>query len=84
MAINERNELYEPIAYRISDACRVAGIGKSKLYALAAEGKLRLSRVVGRTLVPRAELQRLIARDSDRWAAAIRRNGQVLTFSVGG
>lgn len=49
-----------PIAYRVPDACRVAGIGKSKLYELAAAGKLRLSRVGGRTLVPHAELQRLI------------------------
>lgn len=49
-----------PLAYRMPDAVRVSGVSKSKLYALAAEGKLRLSRVGGRTLVPHAELQRLI------------------------
>lgn len=49
-----------PLAYRIPDAVRVLGVSKSKLYALAAEGKLKLSRVGGRTLVPHAELQRLI------------------------
>jgi excisionase family DNA binding protein len=38
----------------------MAGIGKSKLYELAAAGKLRLSRVGGRTLVPHVELLRLI------------------------
>jgi excisionase family DNA binding protein len=49
-----------PLAYRIPDAVRVSGVSKSKLYALAAEGKLRLSRVGGRTLISHAELQRLI------------------------
>ena len=50
-----------PLAYRISDACRVAGIGKTSLYALAAAGKLRLIRVAGRTLVPADDLRALIA-----------------------
>lgn len=49
-----------PMAFRIRDAVRVSGLSKSTLYELAAAGKLKLSRVGGRTLVPRAELQRLI------------------------
>lgn len=49
-----------PLAYRMKDASRVSGVSKSKLYQLAADGRLKLSRVGGRTLVPHAELQRLI------------------------
>ena len=49
-----------PLAYRMRDAERVSGVSKSKLYQLAADGKLKLTRVGGRTLVPDAELQRLI------------------------
>lgn len=49
-----------PLAWNMRDAPRVCGISKSKLYQLAADGKLRLTRVGGRTLVPDSELQRLI------------------------
>lgn len=49
-----------PLAYRMKDAERVFGVSKSKLYQLAADGKLKLIRVGGRTLVPHSELQRLI------------------------
>jgi excisionase family DNA binding protein len=54
------NPTITPLAYRVADAVRVSGVSKSKLYALAAEGRLRLTRVGGRTLVPRTELERLI------------------------
>ena len=52
---------HSPLAYRVPDACRAAGIGKTSLYALAAAGKLRLVRVAGRTLVPADDLRALIA-----------------------
>ena len=54
------NHQLRPLAYRMKDAERVSGVSKSKLYQLAADGKLTLTRVGGRTLVPDAELQRLI------------------------
>jgi excisionase family DNA binding protein len=54
------NEPHDPLAYRIKDAVRASGLSKSTLYELAAAGKLKLARVGGRTLVPRAELMRLI------------------------
>jgi excisionase family DNA binding protein len=38
-------------AYRVNDACRMVGIGRTKLYALAKKGKLKLLRIGGRTLV---------------------------------
>lgn len=48
------------LAYNMRVAPKVSGISKSKLYQLAADGKLRLTRVGGRTLVPHDELMRLI------------------------
>lgn len=54
-----------PLAYRIKDASRVSGVSKSKLYQLAADGKLKLTRVGGRTLVEHAELMRLIREGYD-------------------
>jgi excisionase family DNA binding protein len=50
----------EPLAYRISDACRVIGIGRTSLYELAADGKLSMIKVAGRTLVPASSLRALI------------------------
>ena len=43
--------LANALAYRIPDACRMVGIGKTKLYELAKHGRLRLIHVDGRTLV---------------------------------
>lgn len=50
----------EPLAYRIRDASRVSGLSKSYLYELAAEGRIKLSKIGGRTLIARTELLRLI------------------------
>ena len=46
-------------ARRIKDACRALGVGKSTLYKLRSEGKLRMVRIAGRTLVPESEIDRL-------------------------
>ena len=51
---------HEVIALRIPDAVKASGLSRSTIYELAAAGRLKLCRIGGRTLVPRAELQRLI------------------------
>lgn len=48
-----------PKAYRVPDACRALGVGRSTIYKLASAGKLRLVRIGGRTVVPGAEIERL-------------------------
>lgn len=48
-----------PRAYRVPDACRALGVGRSTIYKLASSGKLRLVRIGGRTVVPGAEIDRL-------------------------
>lgn len=57
----EQTSPFEVIAFRIPDAVKASGLSRSTLYELAAAGRLKLSQVGGRTLVPRAELERLIA-----------------------
>ena len=51
---------HEPLAYRVEDACRVIGIGRTSLYALIGAGTLTPIRVAGRTLIPADQLRALI------------------------
>jgi excisionase family DNA binding protein len=46
-------------AYTIPEFARRLSIGRTSVYKLAKEGKLRLIKVAGRTLVPRTEIERL-------------------------
>lgn len=50
----------EPLAYSVAEACRVSSIGKTRLYALINEGKLRATKVGKRTLISAASLRALI------------------------
>ena len=50
----------EPLAYSVADACRVSTLGKTKIYALIAEGKLEARRIGTRTIIPAASLRALI------------------------
>ncbi|MBT0668934.1 helix-turn-helix domain-containing protein [Novosphingobium profundi] len=50
----------EPISVRIPEACRLTGIGRSKLYELIAEGRIEVVKVGTMTLVPYASLKDLI------------------------
>ena len=49
------------LTYRINDACRALSLGRSTLYKLINEGKLKSITIAGRTLIPRGEIERLIA-----------------------
>lgn len=59
-----------PLAYRIRDATKVSGLSRSKLYELEAEGKLRMIRIGGRTLILHAELMRLLGANGQAPTAA--------------
>ncbi len=54
----------EILAYRINDACRALSLGRSTLYKLINEGKLKSITIAGRTLIPRSEIERLISEAS--------------------
>jgi excisionase family DNA binding protein len=49
------------LAYTISQATRVAGIGRSKLYLEMASGRLRARRLGRRVLIEASELRRFLA-----------------------
>lgn len=49
-----------PITVRIKDACRMTGIGRSKLYLLIAEGSIETIKVGSMTLIPVASLEAFI------------------------
>ena len=50
----------EPVALRINDAAAACGLGRTSIYELINEGKLRTVKVAGRRLVPMAALRELI------------------------
>ncbi|GLV28661.1 hypothetical protein TomTYG75_11830 [Sphingobium sp. TomTYG75] len=46
-----------PITVRIKDACRMTGIGRSKLYLLIADGEIETLKVGSMTLIPVASIE---------------------------
>tara|TARA_R110000868_G_scaffold141226_2_gene357517 strand:- start:1190 stop:1387 length:198 start_codon:yes stop_codon:yes gene_type:complete len=50
------------ISVRIREACRMTGIGRSKLYELIGEGEIEVVKIGAMTLVPVASLRKLIER----------------------
>jgi excisionase family DNA binding protein len=54
----------ERFAYRVSEACEKLSIGRTSLYQLVKDGKLKLIKIAGRTLVPHSELERLTRVDA--------------------
>ena len=52
----------EPLAVRIPEACRISGIGRSKLYELIAAGEIEIIKVGTITLIPMAALVRFVQR----------------------
>jgi hypothetical protein len=51
---DESTKQDEIFAYRISQFCRIYGIGRTSAYALIKEGKLATVKIRGMRLIPRA------------------------------
>jgi len=49
-----------PISVRIPEACRLTGIGRSKLYELIVAGEIEIVKIGSITLIPMSSLERLI------------------------
>lgn len=49
------------LAYTIADATHALSIGRTKLYALIAEGKIEARQCGGRTLIPADSLKEFLA-----------------------
>ena len=52
---------HEVLAYRVDDACRALGIGKTRLYELIGAGRIEARTCGGRTLIPAASLREFLA-----------------------
>lgn len=48
------------LAYTVDEGCAALGIGRTKFYLLASEGKIDLRKVGGRTVATAASLRRLV------------------------
>ncbi len=57
---DRRPPLPDALAYTVGHACHMGGFGRTLLYKLAKDGKLRLLKVAGRTLVCGNSLRALI------------------------
>ncbi len=58
--MNPANMTIEPLAYSVSEACRVSSLGRTRLYQLIGEGRLEVRKIGKRTLIPAASLRALI------------------------
>lgn len=50
----------EPLAVRVPEACRMIGIGRSKLYELIADGTIAIVKIGSVTVIPVTQLRALI------------------------
>ena len=48
------------LAYTVNDACQLLSVSRSHLYVMSGKGLIRLTRLGCRTLVPAAEINRLL------------------------
>ena len=60
----------KPKARRALEARAVLGISRATLYKLAAQEKIRLVKIAGRTLVPESEIDRLASEGTAEWGVA--------------
>ena len=58
-----------PLLHNINEACRELGIGRTSLYELIKDGELHVVKIGSRTLIPDAELHKLIAKQLDQGLA---------------
>jgi excisionase family DNA binding protein len=52
-----------PLTVRVREACRLSGIGRSKLYELIAAGEIEIIKIGTITLVPVASLRSFLERN---------------------
>lgn len=46
----------EPLTYTVREAAAVSGLSRSSLYKLAQQGRIRIRKVAGRSLIARSDL----------------------------
>mgnify|MGYP002785742679 FL=1 len=56
-----RGQPIEPLSYTVSAAVRATGIGRSTIFAMLADGRLKRVKVGKKTLIPRASLEAIVS-----------------------
>jgi predicted DNA-binding protein (UPF0251 family) len=51
----------ERLAFQINEAAAIAGVSRSTIYKAAKLGKIKITKVLDRSVVTRSELNRLLA-----------------------
>jgi excisionase family DNA binding protein len=59
---------HEKIAYSIEEACKASSLGRTTLYGHIAAGRLRVTHVGGRTIIPAENLRAFIMGHSNEEA----------------
>jgi excisionase family DNA binding protein len=65
--MHEKTLPLTPLAVSIREACRLSGLGRTKIYELIADGRLTTVKIDRRTLIPFEDLTKLLS--SERTAA---------------
>jgi excisionase family DNA binding protein len=60
----QKEQKLEPLAYQVDQFCKIIGIGRTAVYKLIKEGKLKTIYIGGRRLIPRSEALRLVQEGS--------------------
>ncbi|MGO9427687.1 helix-turn-helix domain-containing protein [Rhodoblastus sp.] len=60
MSLKDTNDTLRPLAYRVNDAAKVIGLGRSTLYEMMKEGTLRFVKRGNRRLIPADALMALL------------------------
>ena len=55
-----------PISVRVREACRLTGIGRSKLYELIGAGEIEVFKVGTSTLIPMERLEAFITKHREK------------------
>ncbi|MXO55791.1 helix-turn-helix domain-containing protein [Pontixanthobacter gangjinensis] len=50
----------EKLGYSIREACHATSLGRTTIFAHIASGRLRVTRIGGRTIIPAESLRKLI------------------------
>jgi excisionase family DNA binding protein len=56
----QNDAVSRPLTVRIPEACRLTGIGRSKLYELIGSGEIEIIKVGAITLIPTESLQSFV------------------------
>ena len=59
--MSSENHALTKIAYSIREACEVSSLGRTTIYAHIASGRLKSTRIGGRTIIPADSLRALIS-----------------------